>query len=148
MASTLFFQIVATLLMTTSLSQSSFNIFGTAASSSSDVLPNAAGTIDAREETRGGLAARIDKLFLEKSISNNCAMCLNCLANEQIGTIWCYSCGNPMEMQEKLPLTHAQILSMIQDSSKKLLQELGLRVRETDSSYLGAAHARLAQSRL
>ena len=38
-----------------------------------------------------------------------------------------------MEMQEKLPLTHAQILSMAQDSSKKLLQELGLRVRETDS---------------
>ena len=61
-------------------------------------------------------------------------MCLRCFAKEQIGTIWCYSCGCPMEMQEKLPLTHAQILSMTQDSSKKLLQELGLRVRETDST--------------
>ena len=60
-------------------------------------------------------------------------MCLKCFAKEQVGTIWCYSCGNPMEMQEKLPLTHAQILSMVQDSSKELLQELGLRVRETDS---------------
>ena len=55
-------------------------------------------------------------------------------SKEQVGTIWCYSCGSPMEMQEKLPLTHAQILSMVQDSSKKLLQELGLRVRETDST--------------
>ena len=39
-----------------------------------------------------------------------------------------------MSMQEKLPLTHAQILSMVQDSSNILLQELGLRVRETDSA--------------
>ena len=39
-----------------------------------------------------------------------------------------------MEMQETLPVTHAQILSMVQDSSKELLQELGLRVRETDSA--------------
>ncbi len=36
-----------------------FNIFGTCPSSSSDVLPTAAPTIDAREETRSGLAARI-----------------------------------------------------------------------------------------
>ena len=39
-----------------------------------------------------------------------------------------------MEMQDKLPLTHAQILSMTQDSTKTLLQNLGLRVWETDSS--------------
>ena len=39
-----------------------------------------------------------------------------------------------MSMQKKMPLTPAQILSMVQDSSKTLLQELGLRVRETDSA--------------
>ena len=97
------------------------NVFGTGASSSSDVAPTAANPITAREETHSDLAARIDKLFLEMSISKSCAMCLQCFAKEQVGTIWCYSCGNPMSMQEKLPLTHAQILSMVQDSSKSLL---------------------------
>ena len=111
-----------------------FNMFGTGASSSSSgPVPTAADTIDAREETRSNLASRIDKLFLEKSISENCAMCLKCFLKEQVGTIWSYQCGHPMEMQDKLPLTHAQILMMDQESSKKLLQTLGLRVRETDS---------------
>ena len=57
-----------------------FNSFGTGASSFSDVAPTAATPSNAREETHSDLAARIDKLFLEKSISENCAMCVQCFA--------------------------------------------------------------------
>ena len=38
-----------------------------------------------------------------------------------------------MHMQKKMPITHEQIQSLAHEESRKLLQQLGLRVRETGS---------------
>ena len=109
------------------------NIFGTGASSSSSAAPTFANPVDAREETpSGSLAACIDDLFKSMTISMHCAMCMNCFRKEQVGTIWCYSCGTPMTMQERLPISPEHIALMVQDSSDKLMAKLGLRIRTTD----------------
>ena len=97
-----------------------FNIFGTGASSSSSAAPTFANPVDAREETpSGSLAACIDDLFKSMTISMHCAMCMNCFKTERVGTIWCYSCGTPMTMQERLPISPEHIALMVQDSSDK-----------------------------
>ena len=53
-----------------------FNTFGTGASSSSaGPMPTSVENVDVREETRGDLTSRINKMILNKSISDNCSMC-------------------------------------------------------------------------
>ena len=54
-----------------------------------------------------------------------------CYRREQIGTIWCYSCGTPMA---NIPISAKQLADMVQDSSQTLLQNLGLRVKVPDSA--------------
>ena len=111
------------------------NIFGTGASSSSSAAPTTANPVDAREETpSGSMAAGIDGLFKDMTISKHCAMCMNCFKKEQVGTIWCYNCGTPMTMQERLPISTEHLAIMVQDSSDKLMARLGLRIRTTDST--------------
>ena len=68
------------------------------------------------------------------TISKHCAMCMSCFKKEQVGTIWCYNCGTPMTMQERLPISTEHLGVMVQDSSDKLMARLGLRNRTTDST--------------
>ncbi len=60
-------------------------------------------TQDEAEEETPNLTNRVDKMLLDKCVRRNCAICLRCMAREQIGTIWCYTCGQPMLMQKAYP---------------------------------------------
>ena len=61
---------------------------------------------------------RVNQLLLEKCVNRNCAMCTRCMTKEQIGTTWCYSCGEPMVMQKDLPMSHSQIAALTQEKSR------------------------------
>ena len=104
---------------------------GAAGASSSSTFPPVASTVDQRQVTASDpWDASINSLFFKKAISENCAFCLRCFRKEQVGTIWCYSCGQPMSTQKDLPISPKQIAEMVQDSSEQLLATLGLRVKE------------------
>ena len=64
------------------------------------------------------LMQRVNQLLLDKCVNRNCAICTRCMAREQIGTLWCYSCGGPMFMQKDLPISHAQISKLTQEKSR------------------------------
>ena len=72
---------------------------------------------EAKEETPS-LIQRVNQLLLEKCVNKNCAICTRCMAREQIGTMWCYSCGEPMVMQKDLPMSHSQIAALTQEKSR------------------------------
>ena len=72
---------------------------------------------EAKEETPS-LVQRVNQLLLEKCVNKNCAICTRCMAREQIGTIWCYSCGEPMVMQKDLPMSHSKIAALTQEKSR------------------------------
>ena len=85
---------------------------------------------EVKEETPS-LTNRVDNLLLEKCVRRNCAICSRCMAKEQIGTIWCYTCGEPMLMQKSLPLPHSQIAALTQEKSRSPPRKQDLRTTET-----------------
>ena len=67
---------------------------------------------DEEQEETPNLAARVSQLLLEKCADRNCALCTRCARKEQVGTLWCYDCGEPMVMQKGLPMRHADIVNL------------------------------------
>ena len=89
------------------------------------VAPAGETPVEVKVETQGDakkgnqrLMERVNQLLLDKCVNRNCAICTRCMAREQIGTLWCYSCGEPMFMQKDLPISHSQISKLTQEKSR------------------------------